>query len=475
MVTSVPPAELFKFDMVVTSYNYLVAECGRVQKFRDSLRDYRRQSRKGKPCKLPKRPSLTLMSSIFDESDKCMGRFLVLDEAQTIKNSGGRTFEIVSVLRDRFDACLMLSGTPLDNTWMDSYALISLLRGHHITSRHVMQALFSEKVNGGRSPRHKYLVRLMQMMDACTLRRPHSVIASLLPPLTSTIVNFELDDDDLFYSNEAFKEFKKSLGPEKPPGAGGASSSNSGRTKQKLAGFASLFQAMQQTNHPKLIDIMAIERKSIVKNSIMQDVPDASLALDDDDEEALLAWRTELAQDRAWRSSRVDTIVDIVNRHRDWRTEDAFVVMDESVFFLDILDIAFTNMHEPLPCFRYDGRQRPAERNIKLEEFRKAKGARILLMSRAAGGVGLNIQAANVMIRCNVWWKKSWEEQADGRIHRLGQTRPVFIYELQVGHDCLVENYKKHRRDTKNALNSQIMDAVTRTDGQSTGVPRRCV
>lgn len=55
---------------------------------------------------------------------------MILDDAHTIKNRNTRTFAAVNALRGQFEGCLALTGTPLDNTWEDGYALPSLLEGH---------------------------------------------------------------------------------------------------------------------------------------------------------------------------------------------------------------------------------------------------------------------------------------------------------------------------------------------------------
>lgn len=55
--------------------------------------------------------------------------------------------------------------------------------------------------------------------------------------------------------------------------------------------------------------------------------------------------------------------MDTVNNHRGWRQDDAIVVTDESVFFQDILAIAFTKMHDTVQCFRYDGRMNPQQQH----------------------------------------------------------------------------------------------------------------
>ncbi len=63
-----------------------------------------------------------------------------------------------------------------------------------------------------------------------------------------------------------------------------------------------------------------------------------------------------------------------------------------------------------------------------IDDFSKTSGFNILIISPRAGGVGLNIVAANHIIHLERWWNPAVEEQSTDRIFRIGQTRPVFIY-----------------------------------------------
>lgn len=65
-----------------------------------------------------------------------------------------------------------------------------------------------------------------------------------------------------------------------------------------------------------------------------------------------------------------------------------------------------------------------------IDEFTKAKPGTVLLSQITAGGVGLNIQAANIVILCEPQWKPSIEEQAISRAYRMGQSRNVVVYRL---------------------------------------------
>jgi hypothetical protein len=88
-----------------------------------------------------------------------------------------------------------------------------------------------------------------------------------------------------------------------------------------------------------------------------------------------------------------------------------------------------------------------------------------LLVSRGTGSQGLNVQFANVVIRCGPWWKNAWEEQAAGRVHRPRQRKLTFVYELRA-QDCAVGKNEMGVQD-KNRVNTRILSAITRDgDGE---------
>lgn len=154
----------------------------------------------------------------------------------------------------------------------------------------------------------------------------------------------------------------------------------------------------------------------------------------------------------------------LVSLHRQGRPDDAFVVMDESVFFLDIVQVAISKyFDEEIPVFRYNGRECAGENNAAVERLNAAQGFRILLATRGAGGQGLNLQSANVLIRCGPWLRVSCEQQVERRIHRIRQEKPTFVYELY-DENCEVDNYLRKTRESNNRTNSEILDAVTHED-----------
>ena len=67
--------------------------------------------------------------------------------------------------------------------------------------------------------------------------------------------------------------------------------------------------------------------------------------------------------------------------------------------------------------------------NKEIQKFRQGTTS-IFLLSLKAGGVGLTLTEADIVIHCDPWWNPAVEAQASARIHRIGQEKPVFIYKL---------------------------------------------
>jgi non-specific serine/threonine protein kinase len=75
-----------------------------------------------------------------------------------------------------------------------------------------------------------------------------------------------------------------------------------------------------------------------------------------------------------------------------------------------------------------DGRTR--NRQEKVDEFQTRADLPLFLISLKAGGVGLNLTAADYVVHIDPWWNPAVERQATDRTHRIGQDKPVFVYKL---------------------------------------------
>ncbi|MEO1370106.1 MAG: C-terminal helicase domain-containing protein [Acidobacteriota bacterium] len=97
--------------------------------------------------------------------------------------------------------------------------------------------------------------------------------------------------------------------------------------------------------------------------------------------------------------------------------------------FTSLLSILRRRLDDRGVVYEYlDGRTR--RRQERVERFQTDEDCRLFLISLKAGGVGLNLTAADYVFILDPWWNPAVEAQAVDRAHRIGQTRPVFAYRL---------------------------------------------
>jgi superfamily II DNA or RNA helicase len=99
-----------------------------------------------------------------------------------------------------------------------------------------------------------------------------------------------------------------------------------------------------------------------------------------------------------------------------------------SQFQKQLLEIEKAIQERGWGCLRLDGQSR--NRQQLVDKFQQADGPPVFLISLKAGGYGLNLTAADMVVHFDPWWNPAAEAQATDRAHRIGQTRPVTVYRL---------------------------------------------
>jgi len=113
---------------------------------------------------------------------------------------------------------------------------------------------------------------------------------------------------------------------------------------------------------------------------------------------------------------------------------------------------------------RYTGQMSTSQRQAVLEQFAKSSDHAILLLSLRAGGLGLNLTAANYVVLFDHWWNPATMQQATDRVHRIGQEKHVFAYQLWT--EDTVEERVYQVLQTKQNMYDDIIDSLAR-DGTS--------
>lgn len=427
------PTEISTYDLIIVSYAFVRTQYKKWTNFQTKLELTTDET-------FLQEPSLSIFSKMFlPQQDTFKFAYLVLDEVTTIKNTKSQTFKAVKELGERAKACIMLSGSPLQNTWHDVLAYMKFDKNQPLENDSAMKHIFAPGNQRQKIPIDVRLKMLVQALNALVIRRPQLTIA--LPPLISEEIIFDLDPSDLGNSNYEFEIFKRSAASELAARA--TPVENEGKAKL----FGPFKRAQWWACHRELLNqaVFGAQEETVPRRQV--------------------DWEAKLSKANIWRSRRIDQLLRVYDRCRDVDPECKVLIFDESVLFLDIVEVAFNNMDQPQQCLRFDGRIPSDKRPDILSAFEKAAGTTPLLISSTVGGHGLKITTANVVILCTPWWQQELELQAIKRAYHPGQIRPVTVIRLRA--NCKVESHIALTRDTKNQVNSNITDQITRPDGST--------
>ena len=106
------------------------------------------------------------------------------------------------------------------------------------------------------------------------------------------------------------------------------------------------------------------------------------------------------------------------------------------------------------------GKTKLNERLDLIEEFNNSKEIKVFLISLKAGGTGINLTSADMVIHYDPWWNISLEKQATDRTHRIGQTKKVQVYKLITKNSIEEKIYELQKRK------EELIDNMLSTDSK---------
>jgi SNF2 family DNA or RNA helicase len=301
---------------------------------------------------------------------------LILDEAQTVKNATARSAGAVRRLRARHRLCI--TGTPLENHLGELWTQFDFLMPGFLGDMRSFTRLWRKPIEiGGQTLRAQLLA---QRVRPFILRRRKDEVASELPPRSETLklVQLQGQQRDLYESVRlaADEQVRRVL---KRKGFSGG----------QITILDALLKLRQVCCDPFLLKGMehppGIER---AKLELLRDMLPALVA----------------------EGRRI-------------------LVFSQFTEMLDLIAAELDAMQ--LPWLALTGKTPPAKRGALVAEFQN-KTVPLLLVSLKAGGVGLNLTAADTVIHVDPWWNPAVQEQATARAHRIGQEQTVFVYKIVV-------------------------------------------
>jgi superfamily II DNA or RNA helicase len=301
---------------------------------------------------------------------------LILDEAQTVKNAASRSADAVRRLRARHRLCI--TGTPLENNLGELWTQFDFLMPGFLGDIRSFTRLWRKPIEvNGESLRAQLLA---QRVRPFILRRRKDEVASELAPKTEIIKRLKLQGQQRnLYESVRVASDEQVRRVLKRKGFGGA----------QITILDALLKLRQVCCDPYLLK----GRKT------SENMERAKLELLSDMLPALVAEGRRILVFSQF-------------------TEMLTLIAEQ----LNILDLPFLSL---------TGKTPPSQRGAVVTQFQH-KTAPIFLISLKAGGVGLNLTAADTVIHMDPWWNPAVEEQATSRAHRIGQEQAVFVYKLVV-------------------------------------------
>ena len=293
--------------------------------------------------------------------------YVVLDEAQTIKNAGSQVAKASRLLNAANR--LALSGTPIENHLGDLWSIFEFLNPGMLGSS---TAFRTHAADVERPESREFLARGLRPF---ILRRTKQQVAADLPDKIEQTLYCQMNEDQERLYAEMRDHYRQSLlGLIK----------NQGLAKSKMHVLEALLRLRQAACHPALLD-----KAKIGEGSAKLDV--------------LLPHLEELIDEKhkTLVFSQFTSMLSIVRHHLDQRGI----------------------IYEYL-----DGQTR--DRRACVERFQSDEKCPLFLISLKAGGLGLNLTAADYVFLLDPWWNPAVEAQAIDRAHRVGQTKQVFAYRL---------------------------------------------
>ncbi len=322
--------------------------------------------------------------------------YLILDEAQAIKNADSESAKAARLLQGEHR--LALSGTPIENHLGELWSLFEFLNPGMLGGASV----FKRTHAGARNPDEEARKILAHALRPFLLRRTKEQVARDLPPKLEQTLYCELDSKQRKLYDELRAHYRATLLKRIEKGGIG---------RAKIQILEALLRLRQAAIHPGLLD-KARGREPAAKLDML--LPRVVEVLDEGHKTLVFSQFTGMLA--------------ILREH------------------LDRLAIPYEYL---------DGKTK--DRQGHVERFQNDPACKLFLISLKAGGVGLNLTAAQYVFLLDPWWNPAVEAQAIDRAHRIGQTNQVFAYRL-IARDT-VEEKVLELQNTKRDLADAIVNA----------------
>jgi non-specific serine/threonine protein kinase len=327
--------------------------------------------------------------------------YVILDESQAIKNPASKVTKAACLLKATNKLCL--SGTPLQNNTFDIYAQMNFLNPGMLGTVEYFKHNFSMPIDKFDEQEQKEHLR--KFVFPFILRRTKEQVAKDLPEKQEMVLYCEMGDAQRKIYEAYRNDYRdKLIGMVEEKGI----------QKSQLSILQGLMKLRQICDSPAILKDEAYPNESVKLEELTRE------------------------------------IAENIGGHKA-------LVFSQFLGMLALIKEQLKKLgidHE-----YFDGSSTIQERERAIERFQNDDNCRVFLISLKAGGVGLNLTAADYVYIVDPWWNPAVEQQAIDRTHRIGQTKNIFAYRM-ICNDTVEDKILKLQERKRSLAKELISDEV---------------
>lgn len=329
-------------------------------------------------------------------------KYIVADEAQYIKNNNTKNSKAVKLINA--ETKFALTGTPIENSLSELWSIFDFIMPGYLYKYKKFKELYEIPIIKNQD--EEKMNKLKKQIEPFILRRTKSEVLTELPDKTVTILSNEMKEEQysiyMSYMAQARDEIMYQIDMK-------------GFEKSQIKILSLLMRLRQICCHPKLF-LSEYTGESSKLNQCIEIIQDAVLG-----GHKILLFSSYTSM---------------------------FEIIEEQLKKLKINYLKLT------------GQTKVGERIKLVDEFNTNKDIKVFLISLKAGGTGLNLTGADMVIHYDPWWNLSAENQATDRTYRIGQKKNVQVYKLITKNSIEEKIYELQQKKAKLIDNMLSTDAT---------------
>lgn len=294
--------------------------------------------------------------------------YIILDESQVIKNPSSKVYKAMQLLNSDFR--LALTGTPIENSLIDLWSQMNFVNNGLLGSLNFFRREYVTPIEKKQDKVKEE--NLKKLINPFILRRKKDEVAKELPEVSDQVIYCSMTDEQKKFYEEEKSSIRNSIFDQ---------IEKEGIEKSSIVVLQGLTRLRQISNHPRLVDENYREESGKF-NELLRNIENV-----------------------------------LSENHK---------VLIFSSFVKNLELIREKLVESEVKYTMLTGQS--TKREFIVEAFQQNPDCRVFLISLKAGGVGLNLTAADYVFIVDPWWNPASEEQAINRAHRIGQDKNVFVY-----------------------------------------------